>query len=193
MKIYPYITAEEAVQIVKSGDRVFSHGSASTPVFLLNKLLARAGEINDIELVSISTFGDIEWEKPGVTDSFYLNSLFVSANVRKWANSASGRYVPIFLSEIPILFSKGYLPLDVAIVQVSPPDQHGYCSLGTSVDAAWSAVRNAKKSLHRSIQKCRERWEIRPFITAISKPWFGTKQNCRLWTMGARPQTSPIR
>lgn len=145
MKIYPYITAEEAVQIVKSGDRVFSHGSASTPVFLLNKLLARAGEINDIELVSISTFGDIEWEKPGVTDSFYLNSLFVSANVRKWANSASGRYVPIFLSEIPILFSKGYLPLDVAIVQVSPPDQHGYCSLGTSVDAAWSAVRNAKK------------------------------------------------
>src|SRR5690554_1317218 len=145
MKNYPYITAEEAVQIVKSGDRVFSHGSASTPVFLLNKLLARAGEINDIELVSISTFGDIEWEKPGVTDSFYLNSLFVSANVRKWANSASGRYVPIFLSEIPILFSKGYLPLDVAIVQVSPPDQHGYCSLGTSVDAAWSAVRNAKK------------------------------------------------
>ncbi len=145
MKIYPYITAEEAVQIVKSGDRVFSHGSASTPVFLLNKLLARACEINDIELVSISTFGDIEWEKPGVTDSFYLNSLFVSANVRKWANSASGRYVPIFLSEIPILFSKGYLPLDVAIVQVSPPDQHGYCSLGTSVDAAWSAVRNAKK------------------------------------------------
>ncbi|MDD3458544.1 MAG: acetyl-CoA hydrolase/transferase C-terminal domain-containing protein [Weeksellaceae bacterium] len=145
MKNYPYITAEEAVQIVKSGDRVFSHGSASTPVFLLNKLLARACEINDIELVSISTFGDIEWEKPGVTDSFYLNSLFVSANVRKWANSASGRYVPIFLSEIPILFSKGYLPLDVAIVQVSPPDQHGYCSLGTSVDAAWSAVRNAKK------------------------------------------------
>ncbi|MFA5620201.1 MAG: acetyl-CoA hydrolase/transferase C-terminal domain-containing protein [Weeksellaceae bacterium] len=143
--MYPYITAEEAVQIVKSGDRVFSHGSASTPVFLLNKLLARACEINDIELVSISTFGDIEWEKPGVTDSFYLNSLFVSANVRKWANSASGRYVPIFLSEIPILFSKGYLPLDVAIVQVSPPDQHGYCSLGTSVDAAWSAVRNAKK------------------------------------------------
>ncbi len=145
MEKYNYISAEEAVQIVKSGDRVFSHGSASTPVFLLNKLLARAGEINDVELVSISTFGNIEWEKPGVTDSFYLNSLFVSANVRKWANSSRGRYVPIFLSEIPILFSKGYLPLDVAIVQVSPPDQHGYCSLGTSVDAAWTAVRYAKK------------------------------------------------
>lgn len=145
MENYNYISAEEAVQIVKSGDRVFSHGSASTPVYLLNKLLERAGEINDVELVSISTFGDIEWEKPGVTDSFYLNSLFVSANVRKWANSSRGRYVPIFLSEIPILFSKGYLPLDVAIVQVSPPDMHGYCSLGTSVDAAWSAVREAKK------------------------------------------------
>lgn len=145
MEKYNYIAAEEAVQIVQSGNRVFSHGSASTPVYLLNKLLARAGEIKGVELVSISTFGEIEWEKPGVIDSFYLNSLFVSANVRKWANSSRGRYVPIFLSEIPILFSKGYLPLDVAIVQVSPPDQHGYCSLGTSVDAAWSAVRNAKK------------------------------------------------
>lgn len=145
MKNYHYIAAEEAVQIVKNGDRVFLHGSASTPVYLINKLLARAGEIYGIELVSISTFGDIDWERPGVTDSFYLNSLFVSANVRKWANSSRGRYVPIFLSEIPLLFSHGYLPLDVAIVQVSPPDQHGYCSLGTSVDAAWAAVRNSKK------------------------------------------------
>lgn len=145
MKNYHYIAAEEAVQIVKNGDRVFLHGSASTPVYLINKLLARTGEIHGIELVSISTFGDIDWEKPGVTDSFYLNSLFVSANVRKWANSSRGQYVPIFLSEIPLLFSHGYLPLDVAIVQVSPPDQHGYCSLGTSVDAAWAAVRNSKK------------------------------------------------
>ncbi|MDD3771666.1 MAG: acetyl-CoA hydrolase/transferase C-terminal domain-containing protein [Weeksellaceae bacterium] len=139
-----YVTAEEAVKIVKSGDRVFAHGSAATPLLLLNTLLKRAGEINNVELVSISTFGDIEWKTPGVTDSFYLNSLFVSANIREWANSNRGRYVPIFLSEIPLLFSKGYLPLDVAIVQVSPPDKHGYCSLGTSVDAAWSAVRTAK-------------------------------------------------
>lgn len=139
-----YVSAEEAVKLVKSGDRVFAHGSAATPLHVLNTLLKRAGEINQVELVSISTFGDIHWKEPGVTDSFYLNSLFVSANVREWANSSRGRYVPIFLSEIPLLFSQGHLPLDVAIVQVSPPDKHGFCSLGTSVDAAWGAVRNAK-------------------------------------------------
>lgn len=144
MTKYKYITAEEAVKLVKSGDRIFAHGSAATPIFLLNHLFDRANELEDVEIVSISMFGDLEWRKPGVTDSFYLNSLFVSANIREWANSSRGRYVPIFLSEIPMLFSQGYLPLDVAIVQVSPPDQHGYCSLGTSVDAAWSAVRNAK-------------------------------------------------
>lgn len=144
MTKYKYITAEEAVKLVKSGDRIFAHGSAATPIFLLNHLFDRANELEDVEIVSISMFGELEWKKPGVTDSFYLNSLFVSSNIREWANSSRGRYVPIFLSEIPLLFSKGYLPLDVAIVQVSPPDQHGYCSLGTSVDAAWSAVRNAK-------------------------------------------------
>lgn len=145
MENIQYISGEEAVQIINSGDRVFVHGSAATPLFLLNELLKRAGEVQDVELISISMFGEIDWKQPGVTDSFYLNSLFVSSNIREWANSSRGRYVPIFLSEIPLLFENGYLPLDVAIVQVSPPDQHGYCSLGTSVDAAWSAVRTAKK------------------------------------------------
>lgn len=145
MENYNYTTADLALDLIESGNRVFLHGSAATPIFLLNKLLERAGKIKDVELVSISMFGDIEWKKPGVTDSFYLNSLFVSANIREWVNSSNGGYVPIFLSEIPLLFSKGYMPLDVAIVQVSTPDIHGYCSLGTSVDAAWEAVLRAKK------------------------------------------------
>ncbi len=144
MENYQYISAEEAVKLVKTGDRVFLHGSAATPLHVLNTLLKRKDEIKNVELVSISMFGEIEWKDPGVTDSFYLNSLFVSSNIREWANSSHGRYVPIFLSEIPLLFSRGYLPLDVAIVQVSPPDSQGFCSLGTSVDAAWAAVRHAK-------------------------------------------------
>src|SRR5690554_161032 len=139
-----YISAEEAVKFIKSYDRVFLHGSAATPLHLINTLFKRAGELNNVELVSISTFGDIHWKEPQVTDSFYLNSLFVSANIRKWANSSHGGYIPIFLSEIPRLFTNGALPLDVAIVHVSPPDKHGYCSLGTSIDAAWTAVREAK-------------------------------------------------
>lgn len=139
-----YQQPEEAVQLVQSGNRVFIHGSAATPLTLIHALLDRAGELKDIELVSISTYGTINWNRPEVLNSFTLNSLFVSANVREWANSSHGNYIPVFLSEIPGLFEQGILPLDVAIVQVSPPDQHGYCTLGTSVDAALSAVRNAR-------------------------------------------------
>ncbi len=139
-----YITAEEAIQVVKSNTRVFIHGSAATPLKLLNALLKRAGSIKNVELVAISTYGKIDWDHPEVMESFYLNSLFVSENVRGWANSAYGGYIPVFLSEIPQLFDRGILPLDVAMVHVSPPDQHGYCTFGTSADIAISAVRNAK-------------------------------------------------
>jgi len=140
-----YVTPEEAVMLVESGNRVFIHGSAATPLILVNALLARAGNINNIELTSISTYGNIDWDHPKVLQSFYLNSLFVSGNVRDWANSEYGGYVPVFLSEIPQLFDRKILPIDVALIQVSPPDKHGYCSLGTSVDAALGAVRNARK------------------------------------------------
>ena len=140
-----YCSAEEAVKIVESGDRVFIHGSAATPLPLFQALLKRAGEIYNVELVAISTFGKLDWNIPMVRESFYLNSLFVSDNVRDWVGSDAGEYVPVFLSEIPGMFERGILPLDVAIVQVSPPDKHGYCSLGCSVDAALSAVRNARK------------------------------------------------
>ena len=139
-----YVSAEEAVSIIKSGDRVFLHGSAATPVFLINKLLDRYQELKNVELVSISTLGDIDFGNTKYSGSFYINSLFVSANTRKAVNGPQGDYIPIFLSEIPILFRENYLPLDVAIVHVSPPDIHGFCSLGTSVDVAKAAVETAK-------------------------------------------------
>ena len=142
-----YCTADEAVLHVESGNRVFIHGSAATPIPLIDALLNRGDEIGNVELVAISTYGNINWDRPVVRQSFYLNSLFVSANVRDWVNSDSGDYLPIFLSEIPMLFDRKILPLDVAIVQVSPPDDNGNCTLGTSVDAALSAVNNARKVL----------------------------------------------
>ena len=134
----------EAVQHVKSGQRVFVHGSAATPSSLLAALLDRAGEVTGVELVAISTLGAIDWNRPSVRKHIFLNSLFVSANVRQWVDGNGGDYVPVFLSEIPALFRKGHLPVDVAILQVSPPDAHGYCSLGTSVDAALAAAMQAK-------------------------------------------------
>ncbi|WP_226064152.1 acetyl-CoA hydrolase/transferase family protein [Kaistella polysaccharea] len=139
-----YISAEEAVSVIKSGDRIFSHGSACTPNLLIDELARQSARLRDIEFVSITQQGNVEIAKPQYKDSFYINSLFVSTPVREAVNSERGDFVPVFLSEIPTLFKCGILPLDVAIVTVSPPDIHGYCTLGTSVDVARSAVDNAK-------------------------------------------------
>jgi acyl-CoA hydrolase len=139
-----YISAAEAVKAIKSGDRVFLHGSAATPVHIIKALQHRHEELRDVELVSITTLGDVNFNDEKYRDSFFFNSLFVSANSRAVANSQFGDYVPVFLSEIPILFNENYLPIDVAIIQVSVPDKHGYCSLGTSVDIARAAIENAK-------------------------------------------------
>lgn len=142
--MHHYISAAAAVSLIESNSRIFIHGSAATPAYLVNALFDRATTLENIEVVSISTFGDLHWNRPEVKSTFFMNSLFVSANVREWVNSDSGDYVPVFLSEIPKLFTDGILPLDVAILQVSPPDEHGFCSLGTSIDAAWAAAQNAR-------------------------------------------------
>lgn len=139
-----YISGEEAVKAIKPGDRVFIHGGAATPHHLINKMVDRAKELWNVELVSISLQGDISFANSDYKDSFYINSLFVSAPVRKAVNDGRGDYVPVFLSEIPNLFRRNVLPIDVALVQVSPPDKHGYCSLGVSVDVASAAIRYAK-------------------------------------------------
>lgn len=139
-----YISGEEAVKVIKPGDRVFIHGGAATPHFLINKMTERAHELWNVELVSISLQGEISFADAKYKDSFHINSLFVSAPVRKAVNEGRGDYVPVFLSEIPNLFRRNVLPIDVALVQVSPPDKHGYCSLGVSVDVAATAIKVAK-------------------------------------------------
>lgn len=139
-----YVSAEEAVSLIKSGDRLFSHGSACTPNLLISELAKQASRLRDVEFVSITQQGNVEVAKPQYKDSFYINSLFVSTPVREAVNSERGDFIPVFLSEIPTLFKRGMLPLDVAMITVSPPDRHGYCTLGTSVDVARSAVDTAK-------------------------------------------------
>jgi len=139
-----YISGEEAVRLIQPGQRIFIHGGAATPTYLLKKLAERSKELWNVEIVSISMQGDAVIADAKYKDSFRINSLFVSQNVREAVNAGRADYVPIFLSEIPILFRRGILPLDVAIVHVSPPDKHGYCSLGVSVDVASTAVKMAK-------------------------------------------------
>ena len=137
-------TTAEAIQCVKSGDRVFVHGSAATPVCLVQALQDRYNELKNVELVSITNIGELNFDKAEYRKAFFFNSLFVSATTRNVVNSLDGDYVPVFLSEIPILFRKKILPLNVALIQVSPPDKHGFCSLGTSVDIAKAAVEMAE-------------------------------------------------
>lgn len=139
-----YTSAEEAVKIIKSGDRVFLHGSACTPIHLIEAMQKRHAELENVELVSITNLGDVNFDDPRYRESFFMNSLFVSKNTRNVVNSINGDYVPIFLSQIPLLFKRNILPIDVAMIQVSPPDKNGYCSLGTSVDIARSAVETAQ-------------------------------------------------
>ena len=123
-----YVSAEEAVSLIKSGDRIFSHGSACTPNFLIDELAKQASRLRNVEFVSITQQGNVEIAKPQYKDSFYINSLFVSMPVREAVNSDRGDFIPVFLSEIPILFKSGILPINVAIITVSPPDNHGYCT-----------------------------------------------------------------
>ena len=139
-----YSSAEEAIQLIQSNQRVFLQGSAATPILLINELKRQKERLNQVELVAITLQG-VDLNDATLAGHFYINSLFVSDSVRQAVNGAMGDYIPVFLSEIPSLFTKNILPLDVAIIHVSPPDKHGYCSLGTSVDIARSAVSVAKK------------------------------------------------
>jgi acyl-CoA hydrolase len=139
-----YVSEDLALEAVKSGNRVFIHGGAATPICLVKALQKRHHHLKNIELVSITTLGEIDFDNPNFTGSFHFNSLFVSQATRNVANSENGDYVPIFLSQIPQLFRKAILPIDVALIQVSPPDIHGFCSLGTSVDIASAAMEMAK-------------------------------------------------
>jgi acyl-CoA hydrolase len=139
------VSLEEAASIVKSGDRIFVQGAAMTPNTLINAICDRHKDLKDVEVISIHTDGTVNYALPPYNKAFKINSCFVGANVRKAVNTNQGDYIPIFLSEIHWLFRRNLLPLDVAVVQVSPPDKHGYCSLGVSVDITLPAVQTAKK------------------------------------------------
>lgn len=138
------VSLAEAAAAVKSGDRLFLQGAAMTPNTLINGICDRYEDLNDVEIISIHTEGQVNYAIPPYNKAFKINSCFVGGNVRKAVNTNQGDYVPVFLSEIHFLFRRNILPLDIALVQVSPPDRHGYCSLGVSVDIVIPAIQTAK-------------------------------------------------
>jgi 4-hydroxybutyrate CoA-transferase len=137
-------TADQALRIVESGMRVFLHGAAATPEPLINAMVAQADRLRDVEITHLHTHGDATYTKPEYVDSFRVNALFIAPNTRDAINEGRGDYIPIFLSEIPRLFKSGTLQIDVALLTVSPPDEHGYVSLGSSVDVALAAAESAR-------------------------------------------------
>lgn len=139
-----YVTAAEAVKVVKSGDRVYLQAAAAAPTILANALADRAAELRNVEICHLHTEGEARYANPEFAESFHVNSFFIGANVRHTIQQGNGSYTPVFLSELPNLFRKNVLPLDVAFIHVSPPDRHGYCSLGVSVEASVAAIENAK-------------------------------------------------
>lgn len=145
MKILNIVSAQEAVKEIKSNQRVFFQGAAMTPNLLIETLCKRYEELKNVEIIHMHTEGEALYASAPYNTTFTTNSCFVGSNVRGVVNSQFGSYIPIFLSEIHLLFKRNILPLDFAFIQVSPPDAHGFCSLGSSVDITLAAIQSAKK------------------------------------------------
>lgn len=139
-----YTTAQEAAKLIKSGDRVYVHAVACTPNHIIDAIVERSSELRNVEFCHIHTLGKAPYADPKYRESFFVNSFFTGGNVRHTIREGNGTYTPVFLSELPMLFDSGLVPLDVALIQVSPPNENGFCTLGTSVVAAQAAIRTAK-------------------------------------------------
>ena len=139
-----YVSAAEAVKIVKSGDRIYLQAAAAAPTVLTNALTERASELKNVEICHLHTEGPALYANPELASSFHVNSFFIGKNIRHTLKAGNGSYTPVFLSELPNLFRKKVLALDVVFIHVSPPDAHGYCSLGVSVEATLAAIENAR-------------------------------------------------
>src|SRR5499427_2989640 len=137
-------TADEALQCVKSGMRVYIQPGCAEPETLVEALMRRAPEVFDVEIVHMMTMGCAPYVAPEMQGHFRHNAVFIGANVREAINDGRADYTPVYLGEIEELFESGAMPLDVALIEVSPPDSHGFCSFGVGVDTTLTAARLAR-------------------------------------------------
>ncbi len=137
------VSPEEAVSYIQSRDHIFIHTAAAAPQALIQALTDRHKELRKVQIFHLHTEGDAPYSKPEYRQSFKTHVFFVGKNVRSAIKTGEADYIPVFLSEVPQLFSQGIVNLNAALIQVSPPDKHGYCSLGISVDATRAAILNA--------------------------------------------------
>lgn len=139
-----YVTAEEAVKVITSNSRVYVQAAAATPSVLTKALSERASELRNVEVCHLHTEGDAPYANPELSESFHVNSFFIGKNVRHTLTAGNGSYTPVFLSELPNIIRRNIITLDTAFIHVSPPDAHGYCSLGVSVEATLAAIEKSR-------------------------------------------------
>lgn len=137
-------TAAHAVKVIRSGQRVYVHPGCAMPEVLVEAMCTRYRELVDVEVLHLLTVGPTKYSAPGMERHFRHNALFIGKNVREAVNDGRADFTPIFLSEIPSLFTRGILPIDVALIHVSPPDKHGFCSFGVGVECTKAAAEMAK-------------------------------------------------
>src|SRR5512134_2138629 len=137
-------TADEAVRVIKSGMRIFLTGNVSVPQKALSAQVENAPDLHDVEICQALTIGPADYVNPGMEEHLRVNTLFISHNVRRAVQEGRADFTPVLLSEFPLLFKRGVLPLDVAVIHVSPPDEHGFCSLGVEVGLTKSPAESAK-------------------------------------------------
>jgi acetyl-CoA hydrolase len=138
------VTPEEAVRVIQSGMRIFLTGNCSVPQKLLAALVDYAPELHDVEISQALTIGPADYVAPEMEGHLRVNTMFISANIRKAVQEGRADFTPVLLSEFPLLFKRGHLPIDVALIHVSPPDEHGFCSIGIEVGLTKSAAESAK-------------------------------------------------
>jgi len=137
------VSAEEAVRAIKSGNRVFMTGNVSVPKTVLTALVKYAPNLKDVEVCQALTIGPADYVDPAMEGHLRVNTMFISDNIRKAVHEGRVDFTPVLLSEFPLLFKNGFLPVDVAMIHVSPPDEHGFCSLGVEVGLTKSPAESA--------------------------------------------------
>jgi acyl-CoA hydrolase len=138
------VSAGEALASIADEQQLFLHGGAATPSVLLDALVARASSLRDARIVHLHCEGPGPHLRPEMAGHLRHRALFIGPNARAAVNEGRADYIPVFLSDVPSLFARGHIPLDAALINVTPPDAHGYCSLGTSVDVTLAAIRSAR-------------------------------------------------
>lgn len=142
---YTSVSAAEAVSIIQSNTNLFVHSAVASPQVLVKALAERGPELRNVKVYQLHTEGKAPYAAPELERSFRVKNLFVGGNLRRAVNEGRADFIPVFLSDVPRLFRRNVVPLDVALIQVSPPDKNGYCTLGVSVDTTLAAVECAKK------------------------------------------------